>query len=189
MESSRVFPHRYHHGLTWFPLTNRSSLMVFWLNPAKNIDSSKLMEIVSKLLSLCWWSILVIYARYIDGLWLALTTVNSHGYLAWEFPPRNISLTLCINITYDQWNKQLVHLPFPCLILHNSQFYSQHVIDTFAPCFFLRRGRIRASFLGTRSHLRDQSIKVTMSYHTFVPLHLSSPSWLWWHTIMLSSSG
>ena len=73
-----------------------------------------------------------------------------------EFPPRNLSLTLCINITYDQWNKQLVHLPFPYLILHYSQFYSQHVIDTFAPRFFLPRGRIRASFLGTRSHLRDQ---------------------------------
>ena len=30
-----------------------------------------------KPLSLCWWSVLVIYARYIDGLWWMLTTVNT----------------------------------------------------------------------------------------------------------------
>jgi hypothetical protein len=35
-ESSRVFPCWLRDGILWFPLTNRSTLAVFWLNPAGN---------------------------------------------------------------------------------------------------------------------------------------------------------
>jgi hypothetical protein len=34
-------------GIPSFPLTNRSPLVVFWINPAENTDSPKLMEFVS----------------------------------------------------------------------------------------------------------------------------------------------
>jgi hypothetical protein len=47
LDSSRVFPRRCHGIIPCFPLTNRSPLVVFRLNPARNTDSPKLKEIVS----------------------------------------------------------------------------------------------------------------------------------------------
>ena len=38
LESSRVFLHKSCCGIPWFPLTNRSSLAVFWLNPVENTN-------------------------------------------------------------------------------------------------------------------------------------------------------
>jgi len=50
------------------------------------------------------------------------------GYLTGDFPPRNLSLLRCINITYDQWNKALIHFAILPSFLHCSQFYSRHYL-------------------------------------------------------------
>ena len=76
LESSRVFPRRLRSEILWFLFTNRSSLAVFWFNPAENTDSPKLMKNCRfKPLSLCCWSFLCIISSYIDGF---VMNVNYH---------------------------------------------------------------------------------------------------------------
>jgi hypothetical protein len=48
LESSRTFPHWFRGGIALLTLTCRPALTIFWIYPAENTDSPKLVEFVFK---------------------------------------------------------------------------------------------------------------------------------------------
>jgi hypothetical protein len=75
LKSSRVFLHWSRCAIVLFPLTNRSPLAVFWLNPAENTDSPNSWNLLFKTPK----SMLVIYFNHLCKVyWRFVMNVNYH---------------------------------------------------------------------------------------------------------------
>ena len=93
LESSRVFPRRLCGGIPWFPVTNRSSLAVFWLNPVENTNlenswnlsvktpKSMLVIYFSHLCKVYWWFVMNVNYCQQTPLYLGFYLSSIKGWI------------------------------------------------------------------------------------------------------------